>query len=77
MLNSTLDFGNVHPELIALFKHTLTPLLDKGVELGREFGHAVAQIVETEIDAWKRVRDRRVNKGRSLAASARRKGWLK
>lgn len=51
----TLQFGNVHSELIALFEDALSPLLDEGVEFRAELGHAIAQLVEAEIDTGKRV----------------------
>src|SRR5271170_2187395 len=40
-------------KLIPLFEHPLAPLFNKRVELDRERVHALAQVFEVEVDAWK------------------------
>ena len=52
----TLDFGNVHAELIALLQHPLPPLLDKLIEALCELVHATAQVVEAEVYRGELVR---------------------
>lgn len=45
----TLKLGNIHAKGIALFKHAFAAALDEVVEALGELGHALAQVVETEI----------------------------
>lgn len=54
----TFQLRDRHRELVALLQHALAALLYEGVEARRELGHAVAQIVEAEVDAWEAVRRR-------------------
>lgn len=65
-----MKFGNIETELIALFQNSLSPLLNKGVKLGRELGHAIAQVVETEIDVGESVIVRRAGGSYRLAILA-------
>jgi hypothetical protein len=46
----TFKLSDVHAEGIALFQHALAAALDKVVEALRELGHALAQVVEAEVD---------------------------
>jgi hypothetical protein len=54
----TVKFGNIHSELISFLQNTFTALFNKGIELDSEFGHAVAQLVEAEVDTWEGIRHR-------------------
>jgi hypothetical protein len=54
----TLQLGHVHVELVPLLQHALASLLNEGVKLGRELGHAIAQLVEAEVDVGQRVCER-------------------
>ncbi len=46
----TVDLGDVHAELVALFEHSLASSLYEVIELDCELGHAVAELVEAEVD---------------------------
>jgi hypothetical protein len=46
----TMNFCNVHAELIALLEDTLASCFYEVVEFDGEFGHAVAQLVEPKVD---------------------------
>jgi hypothetical protein len=50
-----LQFGEINVELISLLQDLLPATLDEGVEFGGELGHAVAQVLEAEVDAGERV----------------------
>lgn len=52
----TVEFCDVHAELIALFQHSPAPILDKCVESRCELVHAAAQVVEAEVDRGQLVR---------------------
>lgn len=47
----TMHLGHVETEVIALFKHTLTPSVDKIIEAGSKLSHALAQVIESKVDA--------------------------
>lgn len=53
---STLCFSNIHAELVALFEHSPSSLLNEVVESGCELVHTAAQVVEAEIDCRELVR---------------------
>jgi hypothetical protein len=50
----TVNFCNVHTKLIAFFKDPLAAGFYEVVELDGELGHAVAQLVESEVDRGER-----------------------
>lgn len=51
----TFELGNVHAELVSFFENTLPSCFDECVELDRELGHAIAKLIESEMDAWKGI----------------------
>lgn len=56
---STLQFGHIESELVALFQHSFAPFGYKIVEPVREACHAIAKVVKAKIYAWKCVCHRR------------------
>lgn len=52
---STVNLCNVHAKLVAFFEDPLAPGFYEVVELDGELGHAVAQLVEAEVDRGERV----------------------
>lgn len=66
----TLKLSHVDAELVALFQHALAALLNKGIKLGRELCHALAQIVEAKVDAGQRVGGGGPGGGQCLTAVA-------
>lgn len=50
-----LQLYNIHSKLVSFFQHALATLLDKVVKFDGEFGHAVAQVVESKIDTGEGV----------------------
>lgn len=47
----TLDLGHVDAEMVALLEYALATLVDEKIESLGEASHAIAQIVETKLDA--------------------------
>ena len=54
----TLELRNAHPERIALVQYPLSPTRNEVVEPHGKLGHALAQLIEAEVDAGERVRHR-------------------
>jgi hypothetical protein len=54
-LRLTFEFGHVHAKGVALFEHALAAAFDEFVEAVGEGGHALAQVVETEVDGGEAV----------------------
>jgi hypothetical protein len=50
-----MDFCNIHAELVALLKDPLAPGFYEVVEFHGKLGHAVAELVEAEVDRGERV----------------------
>lgn len=50
-----MELSDVHAELIALLKDALSACFDEGVELCCELCHAIAQLVEPEVDGRKGI----------------------
>ena len=50
ILRLTFEFGYIHAEGIALFEDALATAFDEFVEAVGEGGHALAQVVEAEVD---------------------------
>lgn len=51
----TFELGDIHAELVALFEDAPAACLDEGVEFDGELVHAVAQLIEAEVNGGKRV----------------------
>jgi hypothetical protein len=50
MRQHTMKLCDVHVELVALFQHSASPILNKRIEARGELVHATAQVVESEVD---------------------------
>lgn len=55
-MRRTLKLGDIHAEGISLFENTLTAALNEVVKSRGEGCHALAQVVEAEIDRRQAVR---------------------
>jgi hypothetical protein len=51
----TLQLTQIYPELVSFLENLLPPALNKRVEFRRELGHAIAQVLESEVDIGERV----------------------
>lgn len=51
MSHLTMEFCDIHAELIALFQYSSASVFDESVESGSKLVHATTQIVESEVDA--------------------------
>ena len=60
----TMEFCDIHAELISLFQYSSAPVLDESIKSCSELVHATAQIVESEVDAGQLVgHGRRIVRG--------------
>lgn len=50
-----MELRNIHFEGVALFEDALAPDFNESIELDSEFRHAIAQLVEAEVDGGERV----------------------
>jgi hypothetical protein len=69
-----MKFGDIHTELVALFQHSSSSILNESIEARGELVHAAAQVVESEVDRGQLVGHGHRIVGRS--AHCRAEGWF-
>lgn len=75
---STLQFGHIESELVALFQHSFAPFSYKIIEPVREACHAIAKVVEAKIYARKCIcHRRRVGGGEGRTHGTGGERWFK
>lgn len=50
-----MKLSNIHVEMVALFENLLATFVDESIKFLGKPSHAIAKIIETEIDVWEGV----------------------